>query len=937
LESLKDRDPHLYEELKIRLKSRITPGAGSGFEAMAVSESVPTDPEGRPVDFDREAAALETIVREGRPAVLVRNNKIDFESTTPDMTSEVVIERLRNAAEKVEAVIPLIGRIDVDNYPSSLTYVGTGWLVDRDLIVTNRHVAELIARANDGRYSFRSGRFGEPMHVTLDYRHEYQVAAAEVAPITGVLWIEPDDHKADIAFLKIESRNDGTRQHSIPLAEKNEDSSNVAVIGYPARAPAHIIPDQAWMERIYGSTYDVKRVAPGLTGPLSRGWYTHDCTTLGGASGSPVINMDTGEAVALHFAGLYLVENYGVPASTIKEYLNKRPWHPEAPARVVGVDGAGKTLPTPRRQTPEGGAPPQPPAGQTTPVAADLSAGQVSITIPLNITVSLGTPQVPNAAGSLPHTSLPADGPERAAPRDIEEAARALRREHPAEGVYSVWAGYEIEEGSLTDAECLVVSAHPERVEAVRAALPKTYGRFPVAVRPAPLTEQLEASGVITEAPPATISYNDADRTGEGFSFDWVEEKMKARLHVGPERSWTELSAFLGRAKGELISSIYEFHAAHIALAVEADLDKGAKMTLVMARQSSDPKSGKLPKGDFSRARTFEKWERSFGSRFERVFVPLGAHGLVANSYHIKVTVRDRSEFWLSSGNWKGSSQPLIPAESLDNPKVTGAAGNREWHAVIVNDTLSKRFRNHIKEDFTQSLKLGGTLETVEDEVLIDVPSSVLEAVEEEAPPSKVFEPLEFDRVVRVKPLLTPDRKGAIYTQAVLWLIRSAKKQLLFQNQYIKMSGADTGFFKQLVDALVEKAHELDDCRLILRRENDELCFDVSQLKRRGVDIDRQVRVLPKTHTKGIVVDGRRVLLGSHNWSASGVTLNRDASLIFDDVDVAQYFAEVFEVDWNRARPYRCEGAVREPVRTADDEAPPAGYERVSLSDYLEG
>jgi Trypsin-like peptidase domain len=40
---------------------------------------------------------------------------------------------------------------------------------------------------------------------------------------------------------------------------------------------------------------------------------THDASTLGGNSGSPVIDVDTGEVVALHFAGEYLKANYAVP------------------------------------------------------------------------------------------------------------------------------------------------------------------------------------------------------------------------------------------------------------------------------------------------------------------------------------------------------------------------------------------------------------------------------------------------------------------------------------------------------------------------------------------------------------------------------------------------------------------------------------------------
>ena len=52
-------------------------------------------------------------------------------------------------------------------------------------------------------------------------------------------------------------------------------------------------------------------------------------------------------------------------------------------------------------------------------------------------------------------------------------------------------------------------------------------------------------------------------------------------------------------------------------------------------------------------------------------------------------------------------------------------------------------------------------------------------------------------------------------------------------------------------------------------------------------------------HTKGIVVDRRRVLIGSQNWSNHGVSVNRDASLLFEDAPLAEYFAGIFADDWN--------------------------------------
>ncbi len=72
---------------------------------------------------------------------------------------------------------------------------------------------------------------------------------------------------------------------------------------------------------------------------------------------------------------------------------------------------------------------------------------------------------------------------------------------------------------------------------------------------------------------------------------------------------------------------------------------------------------------------------------------------------------------------------------------------------------------------------------------------------------------------------------------------------------------------------------------------------NLEALKERGFDMD-DFKVQRNCHTKGIVVDRRKVLLGSQNWSNDGVFVNRDASLLFDDEELAGYFAEIFDHDW---------------------------------------
>lgn len=224
-------------------------------------------------------------------------------------------------------------------------------------------------------------------------------------------------------------------------------------------------------------------------------------------------------------------------------------------------------------------------------------------------------------------------------------------------------------------------------------------------------------------------------------------------------------------------------------------------------------------------------------------------------------------------------------------------------------------------------------------DIMVDVPETLFEAIDLEAAADQLFEPLTLTGKRRVLPLLTPDHQGGVYCDAVLALINSARQQLLFQNQYINVTKSSAGRFGALVDALARAAQRLPDCRIILRSDGPGFWDNIAELKRRGIDVTTQVKRLANTHTKGIIVDGKQVLVGSHNWSQSGVTANRDASLIIDNLEAAAYFANVFEVDWKRASKLTQPQAApsNEAARLATGSAPPPGFRRVPLADLVEG
>jgi V8-like Glu-specific endopeptidase len=957
LQRLLARRPQDKPEIEQRLEQEVRRAVPE-----SVLEAMPLDASGQ-VFRDPRDLALETIVNRERPVLFVRDGKFDLNEVTALGPEAVdLVDRMKQQGSQLFSLLPLIGRIDVVNFPG-LDFVGTGWFVDTDIVVTNRHVASLIARWDGRQFAFARGIGGRTIEPSLCNAHEFDDLAPDssrIFKVKEVLYIEPENGANDIAFLRVDRRTDGTAPPFIQVAANDAaDEVPVCVIGYPARAPKRVIPDQELMKQLYRDRFDVKRAAPGFTSGLEGGAATHDCTTLGGNSGSVVLDLATGQAVGLHYAGVYEENNFAVRASVLTDYIKRKRWNTPP---VIETRAPQVSPPAPAPVPPVVSAPvPQSPA----PVAD--GAGSLTITIPLNITVSVGAQTIvahastPTVAPAVPvSTAPPVSSGASSAPAgptttttipavvdvaQVEQAVLEFWDQRP-EGVLAARVGFLDADDGVGDVPCIAASVKPSELSTFELGGPAFFKGVPVRYLPADIEEQVQALPAFESVD--SIAYDDDARTGERFSFAPVNEMMEMTLHVGPEYSWDVLNQFLSEAEGRMVSAIYEFHAPHIKDAIQKRLEAGASLNLVMDNATFS--TVKKPDEEFDRVPVFDDWHNRF--TFNRIVAPEGTAGLISDAYHIKVTVRDDDTFWLSSGNWKGSSsQPIITQEQRDNAADEDLPGNREWHVVIKNKKLASRFRNHILQDFSRSEALGGRelppklvneALSLMDQTFVDIP--IEEAVVlERRPPSRILEPKTINKKVKVRPLLTPDQEGAVYSEAVLDLIQSARESLLFQIPYIGMPSnprQDRGYIDELIKALTAKLKTLDDARVILRSGGSKFSAPAHAawfFKSKGVDIKNRLRVIDNHHTKGMIVDGKRVLLGSHNWSKPGVTLNRDASLIFDDKDVAEYYTQAFEIDWERANPLKPKKFVKESVvlLEAVGDAPPPGFQRVRLSDLV--
>jgi endonuclease G, mitochondrial len=334
-----DRDRDLKEEILTRISQE--PDLGERLMAAAPPRaSLPApprmsvdrartlveDPPEVPVDPPLEAI----ILRLGRPVLLVQGDDVALD----DLGTDTWRTRLEPALTGIRAAVRSVGRIELAGNPQ-FDWVGTGWVVADEVIVTNRHVAEVFARRVGERFEFRSSFLGQ-MEARLDFLAEHQRDSAAEFRLVEVLHIE-DDRGPDMAFLRVDwaSSPAGQPRPPIALAPGLEPSASVAVIGYPAKDTRTRIPEE--MDRIFGNVYDVKRLAPGeVTGLLEQGRFVnHDCTTLGGNSGSVVLDLEHGNAVALHFAGREEVRNYAVSAPVVLARLQQVLATTSVPGTVV--------------------------------------------------------------------------------------------------------------------------------------------------------------------------------------------------------------------------------------------------------------------------------------------------------------------------------------------------------------------------------------------------------------------------------------------------------------------------------------------------------------------------------------------------------------------------------------------------------------------------
>ncbi len=343
---------------------------------------------------------------------------------------------------------------------------------------------------------------------------------------------------------------------------------------------------------------------------------------------------------------------------------------------------------------------------------------------------------------------------------------------------------------------------------------------------------------------------------------------------VAPDCSSDVLGDLVASARDSIRLNAYELTDTVLADALVAARKRGVAVTVLA---QGGPVGG-VPPGEWPvLGRLLEA-----GAEVRFMATDEDAHARYRHD-HAKYMVVDDRLTLVTTENWKPAAFP--PA---------GRQGNRGWGVVLDDPRVAAYFAEVFETDF------GGRdvhpVATVKPGA-VETPSDLTFAPR--------FTPSPF-RDATVTTVLAPDTAGEVES-----LIRSATASVRIEQAYITNESGTR--LQRYLAAAVDAARRGVKVRVILdgawfntedEADNDEQVrlinriADAERLPLEARIIDLDAHDLTKVHTKGVVVDDRRVLVSSINWNEASPSFNREAGVIVDEPGTAAYFAAAFDADW---------------------------------------
>lgn len=374
-------------------------------------------------------------------------------------------------------------------------------------------------------------------------------------------------------------------------------------------------------------------------------------------------------------------------------------------------------------------------------------------------------------------------------------------------------------------------------------------------------------------------------------------EDVEVHPFLAPEGSLDTLLAVLASARREIVLAAFTFTHEAVAGVLQEALARGVR---VQVGVEGSPPGGRPADQDPLLDR--------LAVAGARVLV-MGEAGTVWRRYafhHAKYAVVDGSWVVLGSENFSPGG---FPADGR---------GNRGWGLVVRSSELAAYLLELTREDWDPHRS----------DVTLRAPGASPPWPSGEQGPDPFPETLPR---ASVQVLLSPD--NAVDGEGLLGFLQGATASLDVQLLYLR-SGWRAGE-SPLVGALLDAARRGVTVRVLLDGgphnvggpgANDGMAAALND-RARQEGLPLHARLLPtpsfgmsRIHNKGVLVDGRAVLVGSANWNYHGAYENREVGLVVESPQVARVFQEAFDRDWDaRAGPLTADVEGPRRVQTGEE------------------
>ena len=378
------------------------------------------------------------------------------------------------------------------------------------------------------------------------------------------------------------------------------------------------------------------------------------------------------------------------------------------------------------------------------------------------------------------------------------------------------------------------------------------------------------------------------------FSYETFGFDGNVTVFTSPDSSFTVIADAIDNASESICLNLYQFHNFYLMDRIISAIERGVEVKILL---EGGPVNGIADEERYIASKTVAaggdvRFMISDGDR--------GIHDRYTFN-HAKYAIIDDETTIVTSENWKNTGVP-----------INNTFGNRGWGIIINNPDTADYFSSVFVEDWKPASKDSFPF-TPDDPIYGNkygspppdfVPDRTILTGNYTSPFHSEIVSGKFN----VSPVLSPDT-SLLETKSIIGMIKGADDSVYVEQLYIRNWGTHADpepnpFMEAVINASrrgCEVKILLDSTYGVKNEEMVKYLNDIAASESLNLEarlIDNAPMGLNKTHTKGVIVDHSQVLISSINWNENSARNNREAGLIIENEDVAEFYTNIFFYDW---------------------------------------